>query len=247
MRLQVLSDLHLEFHGERSARFCEELAVAPDLDALVLAGDICPARASEVLSLAFQILSRRVPTILFVPGNHEFYGSSVTDALGTLREIVARFESVVMLEPGTVLRLAGRRILGGTLWFPEPGGDPQDTRFLSDFHVIEGFVPWVYEENARQRAWLTREVREGDIVITHHLPSRQSIHPRWATSRLSRFFLTDMSELLATRSPSLWIHGHTHDTFDYRTGSTRVVCNPFGYAGEAENPDFVEQLVVELP
>lgn len=46
----------------------------------------------------------------------------------------------------------------------------------------------------------------------------------------------------------LWIHGHTHDSFDYRLNGTRVLCNPRGYArdGVNENALFDPQLVVEV-
>jgi hypothetical protein len=46
----------------------------------------------------------------------------------------------------------------------------------------------------------------------------------------------------------LWIHGHTHDSFDYRLNGTRVLCNPRGYArdGVNENPMFDPQLVIEV-
>jgi hypothetical protein len=45
--------------------------------------------------------------------------------------------------------------------------------------------------------------------------------------------------------------GHTHDSFDYMLGKSRVVCNPRGYpinrgTGEYENPKFNSQLIVEV-
>jgi hypothetical protein len=46
----------------------------------------------------------------------------------------------------------------------------------------------------------------------------------------------------------LWVHGHTHDSFDYTLNGTRVVCNPRGYAkgGVNENPLFDPNLMVEV-
>ncbi len=46
--------------------------------------------------------------------------------------------------------------------------------------------------------------------------------------------------------PQLWVHGHTHASLDYRIGATRVVCNPFGYARDEENPHFEEAKLVSL-
>jgi hypothetical protein len=59
-------------------------------------------------------------------------------------------------------------------------------------------------------------------------------------------FVSDAESLLA--GVDLWVHGHTHDSFDYRVGTTRVLCNPRGYArdGMVENPRFDPGLGVEI-
>lgn len=46
--------------------------------------------------------------------------------------------------------------------------------------------------------------------------------------------------------PDLWVHGHMHNSVDYRVGATRVVTNPRGYAGHEINPNFNPQLVIEI-
>jgi hypothetical protein len=85
-------------------------------------------------------------------------------------------------------------------------------------------------------------------VITHHAPSRHSIHPRFADSLLNACFVSDAAHLLGADRVSLWIHGHTHDSFDHRVNGTRVVCNPRGYArgGVNENPAFDPHFSVEV-
>jgi hypothetical protein len=48
-----------------------------------------------------------------------------------------------------------------------------------------------------------------------------------------------LSAALASDLPSVveqadvWIHGHVHDTLDYRLGRTRIVCNGRGYPWNA--------------
>lgn len=86
------------------------------------------------------------------------------------------------------------------------------------------------------------------MVITHHAPSRHSIHPRFGDSLLNACFVSDAAHLLGADRVSLWIHGHTHDSFDYRVNGTRVVCNPRGYArgGVNENPLFDPDFTVEV-
>jgi hypothetical protein len=86
------------------------------------------------------------------------------------------------------------------------------------------------------------------VVITHHAPSRNSVHPRFACSPLSACFVSNAERLLDGSRVQLWIHGHTHDSFDYRVNGTRVICNPRGYAkdGVNENPRFDPDLTVDV-
>lgn len=105
---------------------------------------------------------------------------------------------------------------------------------------------WVYEANRRLRALLSEELAEGDVVVTHHLPSRRSIAPRYRHSPLNCFFLCDQEELIVERRPALWLHGHTHSSVDRQIGSTRIACNPFGYAvAGGLNSGFIDRLVIE--
>jgi hypothetical protein len=100
--------------------------------------------------------------------------------------------------------------------------------------------------------WLERKLAERydgpTVVVTHHAPSRKSIHPRFADSLLNACFVSDAERLLDGTRARLWIHGHTHDSFDYFLDGVRVVCNPRGYAenGVNENPLFDANFLVEV-
>jgi len=105
---------------------------------------------------------------------------------------------------------------------------------------------------ALHAGWLAARLAEPHagptVVITHHAPSPQSIHPRFAESLLNLCFVSDAERLLDGSRAQLWIHGHTHDSFDYCVNGTRVVCNPRGYAknGVNENPRFDADFMVEV-
>jgi hypothetical protein len=93
-------------------------------------------------------------------------------------------------------------------------------------------------------------MREGDVIITHFLPSWRSVHPKWAAAATNCFFVSDQEPLMVERKPALWLHGHTHDSADYQVGPTRVVCNPFGYAvqgGQHLNPRYTEEKFLDVP
>jgi Icc-related predicted phosphoesterase len=86
--------------------------------------------------------------------------------------------------------------------------------------------------------FLKAGVPERSIVVTHHAPSIQSIVDRYRADPVSAAFASNMDGFILEHQPRLWIHGHTHESFDYKIGKTRVVCNPRGYASIEENKGF---------
>ena len=75
------------------------------------------------------------------------------------------------------------------------------------------------------------------VVITHHTPSRKSIHSKFAGSLPKACFVSNAERLIDRSRPRLWIHGHTHDSFDYFVKGMRVVCNPRGHASNGAERD----------
>ncbi len=253
MKLNVLSDLHLSVAGMDRPR--------NDADVVVLAGDLARPRDSAAWALGFD------KPVLYVLGNHEFYGGSIDGTADELKRLCAGTHVHVLDDDEIVID--GVRFLGSTLWTDFMlfgGGDHRGAamvearNFMRDFSRIrtleassEAFTP---ESSAalftRHADWLDRQLAAlhagPTVVITHHAPSRQSIHPRYADSLLNACFVSDAEYLLGTDRSQLWIHGHTHDSFDYTVHGTRVVCNPRGYAkaGANENPRFDPDLTIEV-
>jgi predicted phosphodiesterase len=110
------------------------------------------------------------------------------------------------------------------------------------------------ELHARARAFIDAELARPHagptVVVTHHLPSAASVAERFRTNATSAAFASHLDPLITRHRPQLWIHGHTHDSFDYRLDATRVVCNPMGYparqSGAKENAAFDAGLLVEI-
>ena len=253
MKLNILSDLHLGQGQLEPPR--------NDADVVVLAGDI--ARPEQAVAWAASLGK----PVLYVPGNHEFYGASIAGTKARLRALCAG--SLVRLLDDDEAIIAGVRFLGSTLWtdfllFGEDDGRKaavaQALRFMRDYSRIhlddehqQLFTPldsaMLFQRHA---AWLGRKLSEPHagpcVVITHHAPSPQSIHPRFSGSPLNACFVSDAEHLMGEDRVQLWIHGHTHDSFDYHLNGTRVVCNPRGYArdGVNENARFDPHFIVEL-
>ena len=86
------------------------------------------------------------------------------------------------------------------------------------------------------------------VVVGHHTPSTFSIHPKYRGHTLMNgAYSSDLSNFILDRPQiKLWVHGHTHDPFDYMVGSTRVACNPRGYYGYEEQADIFELKYFEV-
>jgi Icc-related predicted phosphoesterase len=235
LTIGFVSDLHTEFHADGGATLLAEIHPA-GLDVLVLAGDIAVGEdIGEVLDRACTRFAGS--DVVYVLGNHEHYGTSRAVISGILEQARSAHRNLHVLD-GDAVEIRGRRFLGGTLWFRD---DPASLRYrswLTDFSAIPDFVPWVFEENERQLAFLERELRAGDVVVTHHLPAHACVSKRFAGSPMNAFFLCDVERLIEERRPALWIHGHTHDSVDVSVSGTPIVCNPFGYARHELNAGF---------
>ena len=106
MRIQVLSDLHLEFGGAGVP------PLAPEAEIVVLAGDLAPAKRRSV-RLAARAW-KGAAHILYVPGNHEYYGSRIAEAQRRLALDCAEW-GVTLLDTEAVT-IGHVRFIGATLW-----------------------------------------------------------------------------------------------------------------------------------
>jgi len=253
MKLNILSDLHLGFHTmDRPLN---------GSDVVVLAGDIARPREAVAWALRFK------KPVLYVPGNQEFYGGSLDGTVDELKRLCAGTHVTVLDNREVVIE--GVRFLGTTLWSDfelfdsaqqRAASKDEAKRLMQDFsriRVRESSTDLFTPDHAASlfrdyAAWLENRLAIGfagpTVVITHHAPSPQSIHSRFADSLLNACFVSNAQHLLGANRVALWIHGHTHDSFDYQVNGTRVVCNPRGYArsGVNDNPGFDPDLIVEL-
>jgi hypothetical protein len=237
MRIQLASDLHLE---QLLRRFPDETLIRPahGADVLVLAGDI--ARGSDAIEL-FQ--DWPVP-VVYVAGNHEFYGGTLEDVLENLAKR-CQDTSIHFLEKGCA-DFGGVRFLGVTCWTDYRLGGPETQfyamksaeRRMNDHRIIatrtaEQFLPRdAFGLHLEARGWLKEELAKPyqgkTVVVTHHGPHPGSVHPRYEGDIMNAAFCSDMTYYV--KQVDYWFHGHVHDSFDYHVGACRVIANPLGYA-----------------
>ncbi len=271
MRLQLLSDLHLE------ANPGFQVEPAPAADLLVLAGDIGSYQARPAGAMAEpdwglrrfsplpQYAGWPVP-VLFVPGNHEYDALDFDQAHAELRATCDRL-GIIWLEREQWLH-RGVRFVGTTLWsdYDALALRAEPARALQQRGKAFRAANFYLETMATQRAgalfdaaamreqallcqqWLDQtldQLHDGPtVVVTHFAPSLRSADPRYGLTPGTAGFCNALDGWL--ERADLWLHGHLHCAHDYRLGRCRVVANPLGYAGKHEQEGFQPGLYLEL-
>jgi Icc-related predicted phosphoesterase len=214
--IQILSDAHTEFGFPIDQPFSTKLRKA---DIMVLAGDIVTKAC--LLKDYLDICKRFSKYVIFVPGNHEYYNGSTDEEYETVCNTV---ENVTFLQRKRVC-IEGIWFAGATLWSD-----------VNEFAIDLMNDPFILEEvhlrHNTDKKWLDENVKEGDIVVTHHLPSFQLIHEKYKGSLVTSGFASNMDGLIRKLKPQLWICGHTHVPFDTVIEDVRIIINPIGYPGE---------------
>lgn len=276
MKIQLLSDLHLEAHPAFTP------VPAPGADLLVLAGDIGSYQPGSRLADVDFGLGRFSPRqgwpvpVLFVPGNHEYDGQDFDAAHQRLRETCARL-GIVFLEREVVdwrvlsgdVHASAVRFVGTTLW--------------SDFDaLIPATVSPAQALKARSKAFRAANfylhkaaiTRQGRLLLAEEVRAQALECQAWLTAALARPFdgdtvvVTHFAPSLRSADPRyglspgtagfcnaldallpqarLWLHGHLHCPHDYRQHGCRVVANPLGYAVKGEQSFFAPDACIDL-
>jgi Icc-related predicted phosphoesterase len=248
MRLHILSDLHLEFQAFTPP--------AVEADAVILAGDVGTGRSG--LEWALKTLPDR--PVIYVVGNHEFYGHTLEQLMEELREMAAGTH--IHLLENESFRIGDIIFLGAALWtdfalngdlvlaeiLAQTGmNDYKRIRTSPDHRALRPSDTRRFHLESRR--WLENQLfglkGRKVVVVTHHAPSPQSIPSAFEGNAFNPAFASDMSPLIAETEARLWVHGHIHRRSDYRIGKTRVLANPRGYPTESRE-GFDPGLIVEI-
>ena len=242
MRIQIVSDLHLEF-GPIDL-------VVDDADVLIAAGDI------NLGQKALMWLKDLRRPVIYVAGNHEYWGQGITELNRTLRR-ETRGTSIKFLENESVT-LDGVRFLGCTLWTDFNASDSalmnEMLLVMNDFRYIRkdnrGIRPSdLVAINRSSRQWLQDELSLAfngkTVVVTHHAPLMRSWYNR-DKNNVRYAYCNDLGRLMEGHDIDLWVHGHVHEACDYVGHGVHVVCNPRGYHGYSEVRDFDPAKLVSL-
>jgi predicted phosphodiesterase len=240
----VSSDLHLEFKGQ------QELPPLPEYDVAILAGDIGTGYSGFAWAINHFPIDK---PLIYVPGNHEYYGGNYDEIQKGLSSLDWR--NVHVLNPGTIT-INETTFIGATLWsklkldgyneYPHSAYE----RAISDFQVISSdqgkfSAQKMLEVNSTETQFIENELEKNGkkVVITHFLPSKECIAPFFEGDALNPYFVNEVDHLIS--KADLWIYGHTHSSMDKKhTSGTRMVCNPRGYPKERK--EYFKWKIVEV-
>lgn len=245
MKFRLFSDIHLEF---------DHYTVRPHDDdkdtILVLAGDIIPLYLAGQLKRFFDETAHRFKYVVYVCGNHEYYNSNLSFGQQIFKNLAETYKNVHCLNDEAFI-IDDVAIIGSTLWTDFNKGNPMSMlnaeMAMNDFRIIKmsdkdyrKFKPKdAYNIHIESKKFIFDEIKKHKdaglktLVVTHHGPSRMSIHEMFAMSNINSAYVSDLSNEILDTEPNIWCHGHTHTSFDYMIGNvTRVICNPRGYYNE---------------
>lgn len=235
MKIRLLSDLHTEF---RLPYKTQSFSHYRGEDVLVLAGDIASG-STNVMDVIKFFKDQGFPHIVYVAGNHEYYGTSIEDFNTKMTEKCAKLDNVHFLNRNSV-DVNGVQFIGATLWTnfrDDPMAALLAKKYIADFKHIRDFTT----NDAKAMLltdwdFISRETFKHQdkkcVVVTHFLPTDACISPRFRDPRfsdLNPYFANDLSAKIEAFNDVTWLFGHTHDAVDIMCGSTRLVCNPHGY------------------
>lgn len=244
MRVQLLSDLHLELHPEFMPQ------AAPDVDVLVLAGDIGSYQTGSLLTgddFGLERFSPLRPTapwprVLFTPGNHEFDSLEFADTYARLRQICHKL-GIEWLEH-EIVTIGAVRFVGTTLWSDFDAfakTEKSVTKQLqqrekafraANYYLVKNttlnqglpmLADAMREMALECQAWLRGALLtpfEGTtVVVTHFAPTLHSADPRYGSQPGTAGFCNALDDLLPFAQ--VWMHGHLHCPNNYTVRGTR--------------------------
>ena len=244
MRVRVISDLHLEF--------CDQGHGVPDLgsgEILILGGDILCARhftkngpLKKIYSDFLDKCVQNFEHVIYLKGNHEHYSLNYHKTSEILKEYLPK--EIHYLE-NEFVKIQDTIFLCCTLWTDFFNENPVEmieaSRIMSDYHTIR--IGSNYRKlrpedtlsfHKKSREFLEEKVEEFKDykiwICSHHAPSHQSIHQKYKNQALNGAFTSNLDDFIINNPQIKYFsHGHTHESFDYKIGECRVVCNPRGY------------------
>ncbi|MDY6347991.1 MAG: metallophosphoesterase [Bacteroidales bacterium] len=247
LRIQFVSDLHLEFPQNRS--FMEKHPLEVKGNILLVAGDTAyldlpDSKQDSYSQYSFwDWASEHYEQVIVCFGNHDFYGhydlATMPDAYRkTIRSNVHAYYN-------SVVHIGNADIIVSTLWAHiEPYNAFFTERGVSDFYQIKYndqrlTADDFNREHERCLNFIKGAVAESSartkIVLTHHVPTALCTAKEFQDSAINGAFTVELGEYIADSGIDYWIYGHSHRNIDAQIGKTHILSNQLGYVARGEH------------
>ena len=276
MRINVASDIHLEFGPIeiKNTEAADVLILSGDICVAidVMHKDDLDNKSKNIHDF-FEMCSKEYKNVIYIVGNHEHYNGDFQQTIPHLKRSFEYLDNLHILDK-EIVTIDDVTFIGGTLWTDMNNADAStmisisgmmndfikvsngklDNNSNKPFYRINRLKPDDVVVDHKSMLEYIRIIIEGKydqkfVVVGHHAPSKLSTNPRYQDDYLMNgAYSSDLSEFILDHPQiKMWTHGHTHDTFDYIIGSTRVVCNPRGYINyEQRADDFDPNIIFEV-
>jgi len=221
---------------------------------LLLAGDIVPFAVMDKHNDFFDYVADNFEFTYWIPGNHEYYYSDVTQRSGTFSEKIR--SNVVLLNNQAVIREKTRFVFS-TLWARiNPAYQFQIERNMNDFLLIKyngyRFTTDRFNQlHSESINFIKPELEQAfdgkTIMVSHHMPTFMNYPPKFKGDILNEAFAVELSELIEISKPDYWIFGHLHgDIPAFKIGETHLLTNQLGYVKYNEHITFSNDICINL-
>ncbi len=247
IRIQYVSDLHLEFSQNRQWIAKHPLEVTGDI--LLIAGDTAyldsPESENDTYS-AYKFwdwASKQYRQVIVCLGNHDFYGyyDLATMPNGFCKEIRHNVHAYY----NSVVHLGDIDIIVSTLWSRiEPYNAFMTEKSVSDFYrIMYGEHRLTADdfnhEHERCLAFIEKAISESDaqkiIVLTHHVPTQLCTAAEFQNSTINGAFTVELANFISNHRIDYWIYGHSHRNIKAQIGDTLILSNQLGYISHHEH------------
>ena len=265
MKLALVSDVHLEFADWYPCNpdQADVLLLAGDI---MLAADLNGTYKSERFKEFLTNCKREYKDVIYIMGNHEHYNGDFATSHELLREAcdinsidfldkeVATINNVTFIG-GTLwtdMNKEDAKTMNQISYLMNDFRIIQNSNKTTSFKDTKGNFQQRYSKFSPEdcvedhKAFLkviddtiTSNPTGTFVVVGHHAPSKKSTKPGYEKDLIvGGAYSSDLDEFILSHPQiKVWVHGHTHDKFDYMIGSTRIVSNARGYVGYERGTD----------
>lgn len=247
MKVNIMSDLHLEFGGSLTV---------PKSDVLILAGDIGIANKPDTYVPFLEEVSSKTEHIIMIMGNHEHYHGSFEKSRSRIIKATEHIDNFRFFDNNAYI-VDDVAFIGSTLWSNiEPTVIPYIMRNMNDYSAINYENRTLIPNDTIKAFYKSRDFIFRTIqlykklgykvfVITHHSPSTRTAK-EYRGNLLNSAYGSALEDQILIHEPDYWVFGHTHVSSKFEIGKTKLICNPRGYYPNDLNEDFNVDEVVNV-